>query len=468
MTPDVLASFLSGQTRRVHLLGVGGAAMHGLARILHQSGHHVSGCDLVTSPVLDALRQQQIAVWQGHDPAHLEGAELVVYSSAVPENLPELVAARERGVPTIKRAVLQGALSRQKATIAVAGTHGKTTTTAMLAHALHVLGEDPAYLIGGEPRDLPAAAQWSKGTLFALEADEFDRAFLALTPLVAVLTTIEPDHLDVYGDFSHLVQAFRAFLGQVPAAGHVVCNADDPVCRRLGALSARDVRTWSLQRNADWRCVEWSPHPGGGSRATVVGPVGRVHHLALAVPGRHNVQNALACLAALETVGIPSSDVVEALRTFRGVKRRLEVRGQVDDITVIDDYAHHPTEVRASLRALRESHAGRVICVYQPHLRSRTAQLFKEFTTAFAEADILVLLEAYQPPGRGEEGVSSRTLGGAITEPEVVLYAPDTGAAQRAVLHYAQPGDAVIIMGAGDVTALCEPLLAALPRGAEK
>lgn len=460
MNVHELALFLDAGPRKIHLIGVGGAAMSGIARMLTTQGHIVSGSDVADSAGLEALRDIGVAVAVGHEAANVIGCDLVVFSSAIAPDNPELTTPRQEGIPTVKRAVLQGAFSLGKTTIAIAGTHGKTTTTAMITHALRVAKQDPSFMIGGEPQNFPHSSHWGTGTTMVIEADEFDRAFLELFPTVAVITAVEADHLDTYGSLESLESAFRAFVDKLPSDGIVATHADSTACRRVAARAHGKLKTWSLRGKADWVCTELSPRRGDGFEATLQSASGQRLSLSLRVPGVHNVLNALACVTALDAIGIPAGSVALALSHFRGVKRRFEFKGSIDGVTLVDDYAHHPTEVRASLRAAREWHDGRIICVFQPHLRSRTASLFAEFSEAFRGADRLILVETYQPVGREEPStLTSEDLAGAIARPSNAQYAATLSDALAQVMQLVEPGDLVIVMGAGDVTELCDPLL---------
>lgn len=434
--------------------------MSGIARILATQGHQVSGSDLVDSPSLDALRNLGVDVAVGHAAANVLGRNLVVYSSAILSENAELAAAAQHGIPAVKRAVLQGALTLSKTTIAVAGTHGKTTTTTMITHVLRATNHDPSFMIGGDPQDFPLNAHWGTGATLVVEADEFDRAFLELFPTVAVITALEADHLDTYGSLEGLESAFQAFVGKLRDDGIVVTHADSPACRRIASVSNARQKTWSIGGQADWVCTELSPRTGSGYEALIESSGSERHRLSLQVPGIHNVHNALACVTALDAIGIPASSVTQALSRFSGVKRRLELRGTIDGVTLVDDYAHHPTEVRASLQAARDWHSGRIICVFQPHLRSRTADFFAEFRDAFGSADKLIIVETYQPAGREEPlTLSSADLARAVTGPRDAGYAANLTDALSQVVQIVESDDLVIVMGAGDITELCDPIL---------
>ena len=455
-----LQQFLGTHPRNVHLIGVGGAAMSGLARILTIQGHQISGSDVAASDNLDTLRDLGVAVYVGHAAANVAGSDLTVFSSAISPDNPELAASEQEGIPTVNRAVLQGALSLEKTTIAVAGTHGKTTTSTMITHALRANKQDPSFMIGGEPQNFPHSSHWGTGPTMVIEADEYDRAFLELYPTVVVITAVEADHLDTYGSLENMESAFQDFVRKLPADGTVATHADSTTCRRVAAVAGSQMRTWSLRGRAQWVCKELSPRKGNGYEATIQSVSGERISLSLQVPGVHNVLNALACVTALDAVGVPASSVAMALNHFQGVRRRFEVRGQVNGVTLVDDYAHHPTEVRATLRAARDWHEGRIICVFQPHLRSRTADLFAEFSEAFRGADELILVEIYQPAGREDPlSLSSADLAHAVTGPENAQYAATLKDALTEVMRLIEAGDLVIVMGAGDITELCDPLL---------
>ena len=455
-----LQQFLGTHPRNVHLIGVGGAAMSGLARILSIQGHQISGSDVAASDNLDTLRDLGATVHIGHAAANVAGSDLTVFSSAILPDNPELAASEQDGIPTVNRAVLQGALSLEKTTIAVAGTHGKTTTSTMITHALRANRQDPSYMIGGDPQNFPHSSHWGTGSIMVIEADEFDRAFLELFPNVVVITAVEADHLDTYGSLENLESAFRDLVHKLPADGTVATHADSVTCRRVAAVADSRLRTWSLRGRAQWVCTELTPRMGNGYEATIQSVTGERLSLSLRIPGVHNVLNALACVTALDAVGIPASSVVMALNHFQGVRRRFEVRGRENGVTLVDDYAHHPTEVRATLRAARDWHEGRIVCVFQPHLRSRTADLFDEFAEAFRGADELILVEIYQPTGREDPlPLSSADLAEAVTRPGNARYAATLKDALTQVMRLIESGDLVIVMGAGDITELCDPLL---------
>lgn len=427
--------------------------MSSLAMMLHQSGYRVTGSDLANSALIDTLRRAGIAVAIGHSAANVEAAALVVRSSAVPEENPEVARARQLGREVLKHSEMLGRLSQVRRTLAVAGTHGKTTTTAMLATILIHAGLDPTVLVGGVLSSLGSGARLGQSEYLVVEADEFDRRFLELHPEIAVVNNVEPDHLDYYGSMDAIREAFEAFARLVPEDGWLIVNADNPGARELAESRAERTITFGLSPLANWYAANVIPNDDGGSDFYVYAndhPVGQFH---LRVPGRHNVSNALAAAVAAGRVGVDQGTAAEALDSFTGVGRRLERLGEARGVVVLDDYAHHPTKVRASLSGLREHHPGRIICLFQPHHYHRLNSLFEDFAQAFADADVVVLVDVYQPAGRGPEAGerTSADLATAIRGPRVTHIA-NLDAATDEVARVARPGDIIVTMGAGDVT----------------
>ena len=427
--------------RRLHLIGVGGAGMSGLAVVCRTLGCEVTGSDRSGSTYVDRVRAAGVEVSIGHHEANLpEGAEVVI-SSAIPEENPELAAAREAGNPVLHRSDLLAEVCRDRNVIAVAGTHGKTTTTAMIAWALEGTGRPFGFFVGGElpglgPDGQSANAGWAAEGPIVVEADESDGSFLRLEPAVAVITNIEMDHHANWAGMSELEAAFSNFAGK---ARSVVLPADDPVCERLAPEGAEVVRF-----------SETDP-----------GPV----ELELKVPGRHNLLNARAALAALMAAGEEPDACVAALRSFPGVGRRLEYKGEALGASVYDDYAHHPTEVAASIEALRSLGDGRVVVVFQPHLFSRTKAFAGDFGRALAGADRIVVMDVYparEVPEGPLEGVSGLDVLRATADHGAgrqTVWAPDLESARRAVERLVEPGAIVVTMGAGDVTTLSDALV---------
>jgi UDP-N-acetylmuramate--alanine ligase len=436
--------------RRLHLIGLGGAGMSGYARVATRLGARVSGSDRAEGPALAGLREIGVDVHVGHDAANVpagEGVE-VFHSTAIPFENPERLAARERGLPDRPRADLLEQISRLKRTIAVAGAHGKTTTTSMIAHALLRTGMDPAYLIGGALRTTGLNAEWGAGEWLVVEADESDRSMLELHVEVAVVTNVELDHHATYGSLAEVREVFRAFLAGVPQA--VLWDRPDVV-----SLRAADAP----------RVLFDVPDPvlePGGSRFTWRGV-----EVALAVPGAHNARNAAAALAACALAGADVAAAAEALAGFAGAGRRFERLGTTPSgALVVDDYAHHPTEVAATIDAARTLGARRVVAVFQPHLYSRTERLAGEFGAALARADVVGVLDVYPARERAEDfpGISGLTIAETAADAargKPVLWLPDFDAAERALGPLLRHGDLCLVLGAGNVDALGRRLVGA-------
>jgi UDP-N-acetylmuramate--alanine ligase len=454
-TPDLL--------RAVHLVGIGGAGMSALARVLLARGARVSGSDLKDSRGLAALRAQGADVSIGHRAENLDGTRTVVVSAAIPTTNAEVRAARERGLPILQRAQVLALLMRESRGIAVAGTHGKTTTTSMIAMVLRHAGLDPTFLIGGDLNEVGTNAHHGDGDWLVAEADESDGSLLWLAPEIAVVGNIEADHLDHYRDEAEIRETFVAFLGNVPADGAAVLGADDPAVAEMAVRIDRRTVTFGL-RHGDWtgEVVERGP---SGQRVIVRRSGDVVGELALAVPGEHNVLNALATLAVADLVGVPFAVAAEEMASFTGVQRRFQVRGSASGVTFIDDYAHHPTEVRATLASAREQGWRRVVAVFQPHRYSRTLHLGRQLGEALASADRVVVTDVY---GAGEQpipGVSGRiVLDGVLqARPRAqVAYLPKPGDVPSFLVARSEPGDLVLTIGAGDVTMLADDVINAL------
>ncbi len=449
---------------RVHLVGVGGIHLSGIARILAAWGHRVTGSDLRLSPLTDALASVGVTVLEGHRPEHLGDAQLVVTTSAAKEDNPELVEARRRGIPVLKRAEFIARLLEGRYAICVAGAHGKTTTTGLIASMLVRAGRSPTYLVGGEVRDLGTNAAPGDGDEIVVEADEFDRAFLEYRPDLAVVTNVEPDHLDVYGSFEALTEAFGQFMAQVKPDGRLIAGADSPKVRELldaTAIQAR-VETYALAQPADWTVEEIAALPDGRQAFAVRHAGESFGRFEIALPGRHNVANALAGVAAGHTLGVPIDVMREALAAFAGARRRFELVGEAAGVTVLDDYAHHPTEVAATLAAARERFPGRrLIAVFQPHTYSRTRYLLEGFRTCFRELDELLVLATYAAREPESAGMDARALAEAIEAPRARYVATFEEAAQAA-LDLLRPGDVFFTIGAGDVDAVTPMVLEGL------
>ncbi len=444
---------------RVHFVGIGGAGMSGIARIMLGRGMTVSGSDAKDSDLLRELRELGATTYVGHAAEHVGDADTVVVSTAIRAANPELAAARERGLRVLHRAAALASLMAGRRVVAVAGTHGKTTTTSMLTVALQHAGADPSYCIGGQLVTTGLGAGEGSGDLFVAEADESDGSFLMFRPHAAAVTNVEADHLDNYGGIDEVKKTFAEFVGRVEPGGLLVVCADDPGARALGETGAArglTVRTYGESADADYRVTGFTPR-GLGSRFTAAG-----REFSLAVPGRHNALNATAAYAVAVELGVPGDAVAEGLAGFAGARRRLEPKGEAAGVRVFDSYAHHPTELAADLRATREYlgelSGGRVVAVFQPHLFSRTRFFATEFGAALGLADEVVVLDVYPAREDPIPGVTGELVAKAVPHGRVT-YEPDDGAVAGRVAALAAPGDVIITMGAGDVTALGPEIL---------
>jgi len=435
---------------RTHFVGIGGAGMSPMAAILLQRGEVVSGSDLQATPVTASLAALGATVHQGHRAEQSHGTDRVVISSAVPADNPEVLEARRLGLPVLKAAELLSWLMRDRMGLCVAGTHGKTTTTAMLALALREAGLDPSFVVGGVLQGLEIGGYWGAGPHFVAEADEYDHRFLELSPHVAVVTSLDADHLDVYGTMAALEDAFAAFAARVPAEGYVVACGDEPralALRDRPGLSGTFV-TYGLGPGNDWQATDIALNDAGG-HDFIIGGAGDFQ---LRIPGRHNVVNATAVVAVAGLLGLEIDAVRRALAGFQGVHRRFEVLGEVGGITVVDDYAHHPAEIQATLAAARERYPGRrLVAVHQPHTYSRTRDLLTDFAAALAEADVVVLAPIYAARERDTLGVSSADLAAAMAGHSRVTLVGSLDEAAAHVQNALEPGDVLITLGAGDV-----------------
>ena len=469
--PEQAAPVPVGDLGRVHLVGVGGAGMSAVALLLAARGLAVSGSDAADGPALPGLRAAGVDVHVGHDAALVADVDTLVVSSAVRETNPELAAARAAGLRVLHRSQALASLMADRDGVAVAGAHGKTTTSAMVATALLAVGADPSFAIGGTvltEAGPVGGGHDGAGAAFVAEADESDGSFLAYAPLVSVVTNVEPDHLDHYGTREAFEDAFVAFAARVRPGGLLVACADDDGSRRLVArvtddLASRgvDVLTYGRSADADVRVGElvaqedarWTfdVTPRDATGATTV---------TLAVPGTHNALNAAAAWAVLVRLGVPGPDAAHVLGAFRGTGRRFEDRGTVGGVRVVDDYAHHPTEVAALLRTARAVvGTGRVLALFQPHLYSRTRTFATEFGAAFDLADLVVVTDVYASREDPDPDVSGALVVDRVPTPGKASFVPDRHAAARAVADAARPGDLLLTVGAGDVTTLGPEIL---------
>jgi UDP-N-acetylmuramate--alanine ligase len=448
-----------------HFIGIGGAGMSGLARLALADGARVSGSDQSPSPVLDGLAALGARVHVGHDPANLDGAGVVVVSSAVPADNPELAAARQGGMAVIHRAELLARLLARRRGIAVAGSHGKSTTTALIAMALLRTGCDPSVVVGGEVRELGSNARLGAGPYIVAEADESDGSFVRLRPWIAVVTNVDDDHLDHYRDRRDLLRAFVEFLAGVRPGGLGVLCWDDPWVRGLAGRCRRPILTYALDQPADLQGRDVAAR-GLRTRFRAAYRGADLGAFELGVPGRHNAQNALAALAVALHLGLDLAAVGGALAEFGGVGRRFEVLNPGGRVLVVDDYAHHPTEVRATLRAARAVAPGRILVMFQPHRYSRTRLLAEAFGGAFEDADELLLTEVYPAGEPPQPGVSAALIADAVRRHgrPAVTFCPALEDLVARAAALARPGDLVLSMGAGDVRRAGEELAKAVGR----
>jgi len=451
-------------SERYHLVGVGGAGMSAIATILAARGREVTGSDLRRTPVLERLQRQGIKVWPEHSESNVVGADIVVISSAVPDHNVEVVAAREHGLPIVHRGRVLAQLMNGSRGIAVAGSHGKTTTTAMIALVLLEGGLDPTVLVGGDVAEFGGNARVGTGDYLVAEADESDGSFLWLRPEIGVVTNIEDDHLDHYGSYDHIVQAFEQFMDNIDRRGVLVACADDPQVRQLIARRpGQPMVTYGREEGARVRAVDVRLN-AAGAQFTVEREGRRLGTIRLLAGGAHNVANALAAVAVGLHAGVPFAVVSSALGRFRGVARRFQTIGEVAGVRVVDDYAHHPTEVQAVLQLARQVSEGRVLCVFQPHRFTRTGRLADGFGMAFAEADQVYLLDIYPAGEPALPGVSSALVADAIsrhTDRRAVMVR-DFAAVVERLRAEVRPGDLVLTVGAGNVWMVAEQLVAAL------
>ncbi len=449
-----------------HFIGIVGAGMSGLARIMLARGEKVSGCDLVDSPVVRALREAGAEVFVGHSPAHLrEGVDVVVVSAAVPEDNVELCAARERGLTVLTRGELLARLMAGYKGIAVAGSHGKTTTTSMISLVLASCGLDPTCVIGGEVRDIGGNARLGKGEYFVAETDESDGSFLLLVPYIAVVTNIDNDHLDYYREVGKIEEAFSRFLARLQPGGFAVLCTDDPRVRRLAAEARRPVVTYGLGGEAEYT-AQITELAGFSSFSRVFRRGECLGELKLAVPGAHNVQNALAAVAVAEKLGLPFPEVAAALASFRGVRRRFQLVSDAGGVLIVDDYAHHPTEIATLLQAARALPRERLLVVFQPHRYTRTLLLREEFGGAFRGADLVVVVPLYPAGERPIPGVSAELIAAEVARKgQRVISLGGLAEAVEFLVREVRPGDLVLTVGAGDVWRVGEDLARLLGGG---
>ena len=453
-----------GRLKRVNFVGIGGVGMSGIALVLRNMGFDVSGSDAKESETTQKLVQAGIRVGIGHDAAHAADAQVVVYSSAVHSENPELEYARGREIPVIRRAEMLAELMRMKFSVAISGSHGKTTVTSMVAHLMERAGLDPTSVIGGRVLGADAGAKLGQSQYLVAEADESDRSFLVLYPTIAVVTNIEREHLDVYHDLADIKREFVRFVNRVPFYGAVILCLDSPAVRSIRNRAKRRVTTYGVETQADFRAKDVQLY-GISSAFTLLYGGKDVGRFNLPVPGMHNVANALAALATGNELGIGFDAMAQALAVFSGVHRRLEKRGEQSGILVYDDYGHHPTEIRVTVEALRHAFPDRrILVVFQPHRYTRTRALADEFGTCFAAADELILTKIYAASEPEIPGVDATLIQKAVevAGKPIVSYVPELADVPDALVKRLRKGDVVLTTGAGNICTICDELLAKL------
>ena len=451
-----------GRLKRVHFVGIGGVGMSGIALVLKNLGFEVTGSDAKESDTTRRLGEAGIRVFIGHDAANSADAQVVVYSSAVHSENPELEAARAKEIPVIRRAEMLAELMRMKFSVAISGSHGKTTVTSMVAHLMERAGLDPTSVIGGRVMGADAGAKLGQSEYLVAEADESDRSFLALYPAIAVVTNIEREHLDVYHDLADIKREFTRFVNRVPFYGTVVLCMDSPAVRSIRNRAKRRVVTYGVESGADFRAKDVQLY-GFSSAFTLLYTGKEVGRFNLPVPGIHNVANALGALATGNELGIGFDAMAQAMAVFSGVHRRLERLGEKNGVVVYDDYGHHPTEVRVTLEALRHAFPDRrILVVFQPHRYTRTKALAEEFGTCFAAADELILTKIYAASEPEIPGVDANLIVRAVqaTGKPAVSYVPEMADIPGVLEGKLRKGDVVLIAGAGNICAIGEQILA--------
>ena len=453
--------------QNIHFVGIGGAGMSPLAKILLLLGYNVSGSDQGTSPIIEELVRFGARVWtDGQRAENVRGADAIVVSTAIPYDNPEVIAAWDLRIPKLHRSDINAALVNEYDGIAVAGSHGKTTTTSMIGVTLDRVGVSPTIIVGGEVPDLGTNAKLGTSRYLVSEADESDGSFLKLRPHVAVVTNVEDDHMDHYGTMEKIIDAFRTFIEQVDEDGTAILCFENEILRKLAAETKRCVISYAIDQEADYRAADIETH-GSIISFTVFERGAELGRISLNIPGRHNVLNALACIAVARLADVSFAQIQDALAGFHGAKRRFQTKGKERGIWVVDDYAHHPTEIAVTLTAARATNPKRLICVFQPHRYSRTNLLRTEFGACFAAADLLLLTDVYAAGEAPIPGVSGETLMEEVAKQtgQDAVYLPERADLERYLAQHVRAGDLVITMGAGNIMEVGETLVEQLKNG---
>ena len=449
------------RVRRLHMVGIGGAGMSGIAEVLHENGFVVTGSDMGEGSVIDYLKNLGIRVDSKHEAKNVEDADLVVYSSAIPYDNPELVEARARRIPVIRRAEMLGELMRMKYTLAISGTHGKTTTTSIVGEIWEAAGLDPTIIVGGVVKGKGSGAKVGKGDYLIAESDEFDRSFLSMMPSSAIVTNIDADHLDTYENIDEIKEAFVQFVNKIPFYGQAILCIDDPNVQQIYSKVRKPVITYGFSRQAKYH-IDNLRFEKGYPHFEIFNDGNSLGEFQLQIPGRHNVLNATAAVALAMEEGIDVEVARRAVAAFEGVQRRFEFLGEKNDVLVFDDYAHHPTEATATLQGFRDAFPGRrVIVAFQPHLFSRTRDQHDAFGSAFANCDVLLCTDIYPARERPIEGVT-----GALVSDSALAFGHrnarfvgDQMNLLPILKEELKPGDVVVLMGAGNIWKLGRKIL---------
>ena len=459
-----------GKVKKVHFVGIGGIGMSGIAELLINLGFEVTGSDMKTTDITKNLQKHGAVIHEGHKPGNVNDSDVLVYSSAVQADNPELKRAKKKLIPIIRRAEMLGELLKLKQTsVAISGTHGKTTTTSMMGSVLTEAGMDPTLVVGGVVKSLDVNALLGQGDVIVVEADEFDKSFLQLTPTYAIITNIDSDHMDCYDSEQDLLNAFAQYANATPFYGAVVACVDEPMVKRILPDISRPVITYGFSGDAEFQA---DSRVYREVRSTFVAKhreeeLGEVE---LIVPGAHNIKNALAVIALGMEMEIDFDTISNGLKHFSGVKRRFEIKGVFDDVMIVDDYAHHPTEVSATLRAIKNGWDRRLVTVFQPHLYSRTQNFYEDFARSFLISDVLIVTDVYparEEPLAGVTGELITNMAKSMGH-ENVYWVEDKKRLIAAMKALVEPGDLVITMGAGDIWRICDEYAAMLGKEAVK
>jgi len=447
--------------KKYHLIGIGGVGVSAIAEILHNRGYQVSGSDLKHSTLTDNLEQKGIKIYFTHEASHVDDVDVVVYTTAVGADNPELARAIERGIPCITRADMLGIIMREfKQSLAISGSHGKTTTTSMVSVVLSQSDLDPTLLIGGEVKEIGSNARVGHGDIIVTEACEYKESFLSFKPKISVVLNIEADHLDYFRDLNHIKDSFRRYISDTPADGVLILNGDDPNCLEVADAAKCRVITFGLSDTCEYQATDIEFTSSGFPRFNISHKGKILAALHLEVPGRHNIYNALAAFIGSTYVGIPAEEAALALSRFKGAVRRFDHLGERDGVKIIDDYAHHPSEVKATLNAAKNVPHNKIFCVFQPHTYTRTHELLNDFSTAFDQADVVIITDIYAAREKDTGLIHSRDLAEMIrTSGKEAFYISSFEEIASYLKDHTASGDLVFTMGAGNINELGKLIL---------